>query len=134
MSATPHVFSTSMLGMKGSAKRYPIVGGQVKAAHTKIILYWLAHEAHTIDSECPPWMHDKVRTTCISAFVDCLVQFDTHGAWLPPAVSGRAHKSGTLCLMAYISLGQKAMNESRLCFGIFEICFCLQLNFCVFKL
>lgn len=101
---TPHVFSISTLGVK--TDKYPKLSSEVKAAHTKQLMFFLAHAALKCDTGCE---HDRVRTTCVCALARYFGVLDSSGMWLSEAQAEEAHKAGTTYLLCYVELAREAL-------------------------
>jgi hypothetical protein len=110
-SYTSHVFSVTMLGIsKGVSKHYPILGSEVKAAHNKTMMYFLASIAVDFDTRTP---HSKLRTTCICALAECFRCFDLHDRWMSQDSADLAYKMGNLFCSTYITLAANAVHEKQ---------------------
>ena len=87
-------------------RNFPVLDGRVKAAHTKVLLYFLGQETLSVGSATSK--HVQLRSTMICSFVACMAEFDSHGMWMTESASRRARDMGTLSLQAYIRLAEQA--------------------------
>ena len=108
-SPTPHMFSKTMLGMsRAVARSYPILGSEVKAAHCKVMVYFLAYAATDLDAGTP---HARLVTCCATALADCLHCFDSCRMWLPLHLANRSCDSGNFFVECYVALAQEALGH-----------------------
>ena len=103
---TPQEFSLQMLG-KTKQNEYPVLSSQVKAAHCKVLMYFIAYMSMVLDSGT---QHDRVRTVCACALADCFNCLDQSGMWLSDAMATWCANSGELFLMAYVHMAAAALS------------------------
>lgn len=97
ISIPPRNFTQASIG-RDSARAYPCLDSGFKAAHVKIILFFLVHVTQKF---CDGSYYSRTRTTCIWACANWLYVLDRAGLWLTDEEQANAYRYGRLFLLSY---------------------------------
>lgn len=109
MYCPPYVFSLRFL-QRDSTLSYPSLPGEVKAAHVKPIVAFLAAKAYEL---CDNTVYDKVRAVCAWSYCDWQYTLDCGGLVMQAADRQRAVRSAKLFLVSYQWLAVAAFDAGR---------------------